>query len=72
MQKNPLIEIGILLYPNARMAAVPGLTDLFVLAQQMAAAGGPGAFRRVFTRLVGLTPSDYRRRFNAEQLNGPN
>ena len=37
MQKNPLIEIGIVLYPNAQMAAVLGLTDLFVLAQQMAA-----------------------------------
>lgn len=25
----------------------------------------PGAFRKVFTRIVGLSPTDYRRRFNA-------
>jgi AraC-like DNA-binding protein len=25
------------------------------------------AFRRVFARLVGLSPGDYRRRFGAEQ-----
>ena len=28
--------------------------------------GDPGAFRKVFTRIVGLTPGDYRRRFNGE------
>lgn len=27
----------------------------------------PGAFRKVFTRIVGLTPGDYRRRFNADE-----
>lgn len=27
--------------------------------------GDPGAFRKVFTRIVGLTPGDYRRRFRA-------
>jgi transcriptional regulator GlxA family with amidase domain len=27
--------------------------------------GDPGAFRKVFTRVVGLTPGDYRRRFNS-------
>lgn len=26
--------------------------------------GDPGAFRKVFTRVVGLTPGEYRRRFN--------
>lgn len=31
-----VIEIGIVLYPHAQMAAVLGLTDLFLLAQQMA------------------------------------
>jgi len=25
----------------------------------------PGAFRKVFLRIVGLTPGEYRRRFNA-------
>jgi len=25
----------------------------------------PGAFRKVFTRIVGLSPSEYRRRFHA-------
>jgi len=27
--------------------------------------GDPGAFRKVFTGIVGLTPSEYRRRFSA-------
>lgn len=27
----------------------------------------PGAFRKVFTRIVGLSPSEYRRRFSADQ-----
>ncbi|MCK9510298.1 MAG: GlxA family transcriptional regulator [Pigmentiphaga sp.] len=40
MPKNPPIEIGIVLYPNAQMAAVLGLTDLLVLAQQLAARHG--------------------------------
>lgn len=39
-QKKPPIEIGIVLYPDAQMAAVLGLTDLFVLAQQLAARHG--------------------------------
>jgi transcriptional regulator GlxA family with amidase domain len=29
--------------------------------------GDPGAFRKVFSRIVGLTPGDYRRRFRAGQ-----
>lgn len=40
MQKNERIEIGVLLYPNAQMAAVLGLTDLFALAEQIAARHG--------------------------------
>lgn len=28
--------------------------------------GDPGAFRKVFTRIVGLSPSEYRRRFSAD------
>lgn len=27
--------------------------------------GDPGAFRKVFARIVGLTPGEYRRRFKA-------
>ena len=27
----------------------------------------PGAFRKVFTRIVGLAPGEYRRRFSAGQ-----
>ena len=31
----------------------------------------PGAFRKVFTRVVGLSPGDYRRRFSAAQRMAP-
>jgi len=27
--------------------------------------GDPGAFRKVFVRIVGLSPAEYRRRFHA-------
>ncbi|WP_269494876.1 GlxA family transcriptional regulator [Castellaniella sp. S9] len=47
MHKKPPIEIGIVLYPNAQMAAVLGLTDLFVLAQQLAARHGNENMARV-------------------------
>lgn len=48
MRENTIIEIGILLYPGAQMAAVLGLTDLFAFAQRIAserAAPGMPALR---------------------------
>jgi transcriptional regulator GlxA family with amidase domain len=36
MRDRDIIEIGILLYPGAQMAAVLGLTDLFAVAQRIA------------------------------------
>ncbi|GAA0774708.1 GlxA family transcriptional regulator [Castellaniella ginsengisoli] len=41
MDKSERIEIGIVLYPQAQMAAVLGLTDLFMIAERMAALHGP-------------------------------
>ncbi len=40
MQKSGPVEIGIVLYQNAQMAAVLGLTDLFALANRIAAQHG--------------------------------
>ncbi|HVJ43892.1 MAG TPA: GlxA family transcriptional regulator [Dongiaceae bacterium] len=37
-----LIEIGLLIYPGAQLAAVHGLTDLFAIADQLAAGRGEG------------------------------
>lgn len=37
MEKDLPIEIGIVLYPHVQMAAVLGITDLFALAQKIAA-----------------------------------
>src|SRR6185369_16034664 len=34
---GPLIEIGIVVYPGAQLAAVYGLTDMFVIASRLAA-----------------------------------
>ena len=31
----------------------------------------PGAFRKIFQRLIGLSPGEYRRRFTADQRPGP-
>jgi len=47
---DPLLQAGRL--PIERIAWDVGYSD-------------PGAFRKVFTRVVGLTPGDYRRRFSA-------
>lgn len=42
MQNNRQIEIGIVLYPNAQMATVLGLTDMFALAGKIAARNDTG------------------------------
>lgn len=42
MEKYSPIEIGMVLYPNVQMAAVLGMTDLFVLAQKIAAQHNKG------------------------------
>ena len=43
MRDRDIIEIGILLYPGAQMAAVLGLTDLFAVAQRIAPEHGAAA-----------------------------
>ncbi|MHB1370168.1 MAG: GlxA family transcriptional regulator, partial [Pseudomonadaceae bacterium] len=48
MAQENSIEIGILLYPGAQMAAVLGLSDLFAIAQRIADERPvPGALLRV-------------------------
>lgn len=55
MRTDGHIQVGILLYPGAKLAAVLGLTDLFALAGRLASS----AYSRI-------TPCGQERSFTAE------
>lgn len=46
-QERAFVELGVLIYPGAQMAAVHGLTDLFAVADGIAAEHASAQLRRL-------------------------
>ena len=75
------ISLAIMAYSDCQLSAVYGLADMLNTVSKQAQEQGlsidqiawqcgyqePGAFCKVFGKIMGLTPGEYRRRFSTRQ-----